>query len=539
MAVLSESPRPVLSVLDWAVACGGVFAITAVLVEAPTGGAGWMALFVALLVATTLVAVAGLLGRAPWRVRFYPIVTLVTGTLAVWTNGPLAGVGVVLAFAVLVAAALGNGRLVIAVTGAALVAIALRAAFATGLWGEPTPGEIAIGGLRLWGRIALTSAVVMWVAVRVLEALNSSLEQALDRTADAYRAELAMQAQLDDRRQELDDLEEVELVGRLAGGVAHDVNNALTSIMAASEVLADDVQTDRQRVCLVELESASQRAAELVRDLLWIGRKFPPTTQTADLYATIDRCITRLHRMSRQVALRYASPAKLRVALAPERLEQVLFWLVVEAERTGIRALHLTSRRDGSELVVELAARDAIAVAPGRVAKHAQLRASAALDVIEQVGGRLTISGAGDTTVVELRLPAAAEPDAVVEPAAAGSRALVVDDEPLILERLARLVAARGYRVVTAASLADAWPKLDAGCDLLVTDLQLGDGRGQDLAVASFARAPERPIVICSGFGADDALRDRLRGARLAFLTKPFTRDELEHAIAPATKASA
>ena len=108
-----------------------------------------------------------------------------------------------------------------------------------------------------------------------------------------------------------------------------------------------------------------------------------------------------------------------------------------------------------------------------------------------------------------------------------------------LLERLARLVAARGYRVVTASSLAEAAPKLEAGCDLLVTDLQLGDGRGEDLAIASFARAPERPIVICSGFGADDALRDRLRGARLVFLTKPFTRAELEAAIAPAMQVSA
>lgn len=350
-----------------------------------------------------------------------------------------------------------------------------------------------------------------------------------------------MQVELDVRRQELGALEEVELVGRLAGGIAHDVNNALTIIMATSEVVSDDVKTDHQRECLAELEAASHRAAELVRDLLWIGRKFPPTTHVADVHVVLGRCIARLRRMSRPVALECGPVEVLRVALAPERLEQVLFWIVVEAERTGIRVLTVLARRDGSEVVVELSAHEAIAAPQieGVAAKHAELTASASRDVIEQAGGLIRITGTGAATRIELRIPAANEAtDANMAIAAAGSRALVVEDEPLVLERLARLVAARGYRVITAASLAEAWPKFSDNCDLLVTDLQLGDGRGEDLAIASFERTPERPIVICSGFGADDALRDRLRGARLVFLTKPFTRVELEAAIPQASVVS-
>ena len=51
------------------------------------------------------------------------------------------------------------------------------------------------------------------------------------------------------------------------------------------------------------------------------------------------------------------------------------------------------------------------------------------------------------------------------------------------------------------------------------------------LAIASFANAPDRPIVVCSGFGADDAFRDQLHGARIQFLTKPFTMAELDDTI--------
>ncbi len=540
MPPVSEAPRRVLAVLDWALAIAGSFAIVSVLVEPPLGG--WVAsvTFIAILIATTSVAVAGLFGRAPWRAHAYPLIAFVSAAIALWTNGPLAGVGAVLTLAALLAAALGDRRMVILVCGAGVGVLSIRSLMAVGAWGSPDPGVLVLDDYRLWFRVAFTTAIMMWIATRVLEEVRASLEGALELTADAYRAEVAMRAELDVKRRELDDLEQAEMIGRLAGGVAHDVNNALTGILAVSEILVDDVQTDGQRRALANLEAASHHAAELVRDLLWIGRKFPPTTQVAALTPTVDLCVARLARMSRKIALTCEPCGTLQLALAPERLEQMLFWLVIEAERTGITAMSLAARREGSEVVIELAARTAASAerTSGRLV-HADLSASATRDVIEQVGGRVTIAGAGLDTRIELRLPAAAALQAPDRTGASGTSALVVDDEALVLERLARLVAARGYTVVTAASLEEAWPKLEAGCDLLVTDLQLGDGRGEDLALASFAQAPGRPIVICSGFGADDALRDRLRGARLVFLTKPFTRAELEAAIPCPSSAEA
>jgi CheY-like chemotaxis protein len=246
--------------------------------------------------------------------------------------------------------------------------------------------------------------------------------------------------------------------------------------------------------------------------------------------------------MSRHLAFDVQLAPALHVALAPERLEQILFWLIIRAHRSGVTQLSLAARREGSEIAIDLRGLEgggALSTSLTRrpTAVRASLGTSATREVIEQVGGKLSLSDRGGLLHVELRLPAAARAPRPALPAAHARSVLIVEDEPLVLDRLAKLIARRGYRVLTAPSLAEARPLLALGPDMLVTDLQLGDGRGDELAIAAYQRHPERPIVICSGFGADDVLLDHLRGARLTFLSKPFTRSELESAI-PETELS-
>ena len=480
--------------------------------------------------------IAGLCGRAPWRRQAYPAMVVATSAVGIWLNGPLAGAGAGMALGVMIAAALYRSRLaVVVLIVAGVTAVAARGLVVTGVVGAPALQVIDLYDHVTWVRTGVLLGVFLWVGTRLLETLTGSLETALTREADAYRAETATQAQLETSRRELDELEQIELVGRLAGGVAHDVNNALTAILAASEVLVDDVATPSQRARLTELENASQHAAELVRDLLWIGRKFPPTTEVTRLADTIETCRRRLSRMSRDITLRVEVTPNLRVPLAPERLEQILFWLIIRAHRSGIADLALRGRADDHIVSITLTGTarafnpNTSFTIPLKVVR-AQLSTSAAREVVEQAGGTLTMAEAEARLCVEITLPAA-PPEVTPATHGSGTTALVVDDEPLVLGRLARLVARRGYRVLTAASLAEAWPLLDSDPDLLLTDLQLGDGRGEDLAIASYERRPARPIVVCSGFGADNALRERLRGAALTFLPKPFTREELERVL--------
>ena len=526
----------VLAVVDWSLLLSLPFIVIGSLIEPAIANPHWGWLFVALMACTVGLAIAGLLGYAPWRRRLYAGLVLIAGALALWANGPLLGVGAAFGFATILAAAFNTRTGLILVVLAGFAAILLRMFEAThGVEGVAST-TLEFDGFRIWFRVSSATGLFLWFGTRVLEEVTASLEGVFVRAVEAYRTETAVRTQLESSRLQLDELEQVELVGRLAGGVAHDVNNALTAILAASDLLGEDVTTEPQQRSLAELEAASHQAAELVRDLLWIGRKLPPTTDTARVADALTACRARLGRMSRTLELAVDIAAELRVVLPPEQLEQLLFWLLIRAHRIGIRQLEITGRVHAGMIRLDVRGGDrtgapstSLSLRPAAV--HARLSTAAATEVVRQVGGTLTWTELGELLVVELCLPAAPE-DRPAEPRrTARNVALVVDDEPLVLRRLARLVAGRGYVVLTAGSLAEAWPRLAEDPDVLITDLQLGDGRGEELAVASFARVPGRPIIVCSGFGADDALCARLAGAHLTFLPKPFTHAELEVAL--------
>lgn len=143
-----------------------------------------------------------------------------------------------------------------------------------------------------------------------------------------------------------------------------------------------------------------------------------------------------------------------------------------------------------------------------------QLSVSAAKQLVSQSGGSLTISDAGDRLSVAVRLPRAStdRSGSLVERGRLRT-ALVVEDEPMVLRRLCQLVTRRGYVVTPASSVAEGLALLATDPDLLITDLQLPDGSGEDIAIASFVRSPKRPIIVCSGFSAGDLRSERLSGA--------------------------
>ncbi len=526
------TPAPTLLLVDRTILVGVPLIGATALMAFPAWTGRSLGLLGILTVAVWVISLLGTLGRAPWRRFVYPIIIVGIAGISLLSQGPTAGVGAAAGLAVLLAGAMSSRVGLWCVVAVGIVALVLGA---ISLYTGDALPPVRFDGLTVWIRVGLVIGVVTWIATQALDSLIQSLEVSYERAVDAYRKETETREQLDSSRQDLDEAEHVALVGRLAGGVAHDINNALTAILAASDLLGDKVVDGDQRRNLAELEAASRQAAELVRDLLWIGRQFPPTTSSAQVETTVAACLQRLDRIGRRIAIDVDLPP-LRVALAPERLEQVLFRMILRAHRAGVTRLALRGARNGSMIEIDLRG-SSRSVAPGNSlsrrpkAVSARLGMSAAKEVVEQAGGTLRITEDDDLSVY-LCLPIAEADKPVELPTGNRARtALVVDDEPLILGRLSKLVARRGYTVLSASSLAEAWPLLATGPDLLVTDLQLGDGRGEELAIASFANAPERPIVVCSGFGADDAFRDQLRDARIQFLTKPFTMADLNETI--------
>jgi CheY-like chemotaxis protein/signal transduction histidine kinase len=526
----------VLAVVDRSVLIAVPLLVVSVAIARPQIAITWTVIGSVVTCVTGGLALVGCAGRARGRGAVYSLVTLATAIGASWLLGPVTGVGVLFGLSILFAGAFLSRRLLIAVVGAAVGAIAIRVAVGGAAGLRPViDGRYEID-LSLWVGTALASGIMLWIAMRLLTALIASLERAYAHAAAAYRLETETREQLDSSRHQLEELAQVEMVGRLAGGVAHDVNNALAAVLAAADVLTTEISTPDQRRHLAELEAASLHAADLVRDLLWTGRRFPAlTTPVAQLGDITRVCLERVARVARRVTVDVQLDRAILVAVSPEHLEQILFGLIVGVHRSGVTRLALTTRRIDDAIEIALAATE-IASAPSTAqprAMQVQLSVSAARELVGQYGGALTMLEHVSGLVVTLRLPIApGQRDVTPATQPAMRTALVVEDEPMVLRRLCQLVARRGYEVSGASTVAEAMALLRARPDLLITDLQLPDGSGEEIALASFEQNPARPIIVCSGFSSDDVRRGRLRDAPLTFLAKPFTTYDFETAIA-------
>jgi two-component system response regulator GlrR len=105
---------------------------------------------------------------------------------------------------------------------------------------------------------------------------------------------------------------------------------------------------------------------------------------------------------------------------------------------------------------------------------------------------------------------------------------LVVDDEPDMLDNVARLLRRGAYRCVTATSGLQALATLaEERPDLILTDLRMPGMDGLALLRAAKRLAPATPVVIVTAFASDSAAREATEAGAAAFLAKPFSGAEL------------
>ena len=169
---------------------------------------------------------------------------------------------------------------------------------------------------------------------------------------------------------------------------------------------------------------------------------------------------------------------------------------------------------------------------------------SMAYGFARQSGGHFTItSKEGRGTTVRLYLPQANIPSdsqrASGETARPGSGALIllVEDDPLVRDQVARQLESLGYRVTSAADGRDALETLAGGetFALLMTDIVMPGGlNGRQLADHARLLRPELPVLFTSGYTDDVIVREGWLGSKAAFLPKPYRRAQLADAVAGA-----
>jgi PAS domain S-box-containing protein len=350
--------------------------------------------------------------------------------------------------------------------------------------------------------------------------------------------------------------QKMEAVGRLAGGIGHDLGNILAVVNSCLSELRE-LAGEAPHEALLQAADATDRAVRLVRQLLTLSRK--GTVEPAILQ--LDRVADDLARLARkslgaQVAIASEHPADLWPVLADgSQLGQVVLNLIVNARdampeggRLGLttRNLPASGRSPGGGLppgdYVQLAVSDTghgmtpellerifepfyTTKAPG---KGTGLGLSISHGIVEQAGGAILVESApGEGATFRVVLPRAGRapaPEAQASPEV--PTALVVDDAEEVRRLMARALRQAGYHVVEAASAEEALAAEAGAVALLVTDAVMTGLGGVSLIDAIRRLHPACRALLVTGNATDpEVLAFASRGGEV--LEKPFTVAEL------------
>ena len=368
-------------------------------------------------------------------------------------------------------------------------------------------------------------------------------------------------------REELDEARRFEALGRLTSGIAHDFNNMLQGILLSAELAMEEGEAGAGSWA-ASVVNLARRGRKVVRQLLAFSQQQVFKARPLDVSRVLRDNIGVLRRMmGSAIEVRVEVDRGIPVVMADEtQLLQVLFNLADNARHAmpggGVLTIsaHGSGEKTGTkgeEVVIEV--RDTgTGIDPGirhlifepffttRMAQGGSgLGLASVRGIIGQHGGSVTVdSEPGKGTVFTIRLPAAPagsreeedENDDLVAGSSresAGYRVLLVEDHDEVRKALARSLRLGGYRVAEAADLSAARELLEAApVDVLLSDLQLPDGIGYDLAAPARARNPDVAIIFLSGFlGGLGPAAEREAPEGSLCLEKPVRFADLDAAI--------
>ncbi len=389
-------------------------------------------------------------------------------------------------------------------------------------------------------------------------------------------------SELRDRETQVLRMQRQESLGRLASGIAHDLNNVLAPIMMAGDLLQTAALNDNERECVEMIRASSARGADMVKQLLLFSRgadgrraKLDPSRLVRD----VARMVTETFPKDVQVRLEMPSEAWL-VEADPTQLHQVVLNLSVNArdamshggtlsmtlERVDVddesAALHPPAK--AGPYVVLIVADTGTGIAPDIVDKifdpffttkpagqGTGLGLSTVQGIVASHGGFVDVqSRPGSGTAFRVYLPhaAGAEADAAADsadvdaPRGAGQTILVVDDERMVRSLIRRTLQDHGYRVLVAEGGAQALDLFDSSpdrVDLVMVDMWMPHMDGATTIRRLARRDPNTCVIAMSGLSEmrDQVLRSSPGVKR--FIVKPWRTKDLLTTIDDVLNATA
>ena len=384
-------------------------------------------------------------------------------------------------------------------------------------------------------------------------------------------------AEEDKRRleEQLRQTQRMEAVGLLAGGVAHDFNNLLTAIMGTCDLIDLGVaQGDGLRTAVGEIRKASDKAADLTRQLLAFSRKQVLQPRRLDVNRTVEEMDKMLRRIiGEDIEFVTELGEGVGSVLAdPGQIEQVVMNLAVNAR---------DAMPDGGRLILETSevlldeeyAAEHVDVTPGRyalicitdtgtgmtarererafepffttkaVGKGTGLGLSTVHGVVAQSGGHIWLySEPGEGTTFKIYLPVVdsglGEPVSRERGAPAeltgDETVLVVEDEPSVRTLACEVLRRFGYHVLEAADPDQAVREShrhEGPVHLLLTDVVMPRASGLQLARQLSVERPDLKVLYMSGYTDNAIVHHGVLDPGTALLEKPFSAAQLARKI--------
>jgi PAS domain S-box-containing protein len=371
--------------------------------------------------------------------------------------------------------------------------------------------------------------------------------------------------------------QKMEVIGRMAAGIAHEFNNILTVIQGDVGLLQTSTTSAVDKGALLEqIMQASQRAASFTRQLLAFSRKQVLQPRLLDLSGVVQRTKKMLSRLiGEKYELRLRCSEQLPSVLADEGgVEQILINLALNAR---------DAMPDGGviDIATDVVTLDQAAVAlnpearPGRfvalsitdhgcgispnvlthifdpffttkeVGKGTGLGLSTIHGIVKQHEGWIEVAsevGRGSTFNIFLTAcsasptpPPNANGDLKLAEPGKGETILVVEDEEAVRELACISLERRGYQTLKAATGPEAievWDRHPGKIQMLLTDMVMPSGmNGSELAGVLLSRNPKLKVMYTSGYSPEIFKKDSCVKQGVNFLPKPYDPQTLLNAV--------
>jgi len=349
-------------------------------------------------------------------------------------------------------------------------------------------------------------------------------------------------------------------IGEMAAGIAHEINNPLTSVIGFSELLMQEELPSDIKEQLKYVLDGSNRVKDIVRRLLTFARQSKPIRSSFDIHALIDNTIelrSYVLKTSNIEVVKIYDPSILWITADPGQIQQVMINLIVNAEYAmkkvhGHGTLTVTTHNYGNSIAVVFHDDG-----PGMDKKTLSnlfhpffttkdpgegtgLGLSLSRSIVVDHGGTIEAEseiGKGSTFRIKLPLYSTADAqsnESQTEPATLNriitGTILVVDDEPSIRAYLGKTLSLEGHTVRQASDLGQALDEMkNFKFDVILLDIRMPGFSGKEVFERIATKWPEmtKRVIFVTGDTSDATIRDFLKGKDIHYISKPIDKAQL------------